>query len=110
MVVLKTEEENPELGFRIGGYLLSNLGYSDDTGILGTKEDTLQKYFEDFQRNSLEVGLKINVEKTKLMAIGKKERSVNIIAGSNKIEQKESFEYLVIQLSTKGDQEEAVNH
>ena len=44
------------------------------------------------------------------MAIGKKERSVNIIAGSNKIEQKESFEYLGIKFSTKGDQEEAVNH
>ena len=110
MVVLKTEEENPESGFRIGGYLLSNLGYSDDTGILGTKEDTLQKYLEDFQRNSLEVGLKINVEKTKLMPISKIERSVNIIAGSNTVEQKERYEYLGFKLSTKGDQKEVVSH
>lgn len=91
-------------------HLISNLGYSDDTAILGIDGDILQKYFEDFQRNASVIGLKINVAKTKSMAIDKKGRRINIKLGNDVIEQKEVFEYLGFKLSTKGDQEEAVNH
>ena len=110
MVVLKTEEQNPDSGFKIGGKLISNLGYSDDTAILGMDERKLQKYFDDFRKNAKEVGLKINIGKTKTLNIGKTSKPIKIKAAKEEIEEKSDFEYLGFKISSSGNQESAVNH
>ena len=65
---------------------------------------------KDFNTNSNEVGLKLNIDKTKTLAIGQQRREIKIHIDEKLIEQKEDFEYLGYKLSSKGDQCIAVNH
>ena len=110
IVIQKTEEQNPESGMRIGGEILSNLAYSDDTSIMGIEQKLTQKFLNDFSKNASEVGLKINIDKTKCLAISKKERKLDINLGEKKPEQETEFEYLGFKISSSGDQEKAVKH
>ena len=110
MVVLRTEEQNPDSGFKIGGKLITNLGYSDDTAILGMDERKLQKYFDDFRQNAKEAGLKINIGKTKTLSIGKTSNNIKIKAEDEEIGGMSDFEYLGFKISSSGNQEGAVNH
>ena len=95
---------------RIGGEILSNLAYSDDTSIMGIEQKLTQKFLNDFSKNASEVGLKINIDKTKCLAISKKDRKLDINLGEKKFEQETEFEYLGFKISSSGDQEKAVKH
>ena len=73
-------------------------------------ERKLQKYFDDFRKNAKEVGLKINIGKTKTLNIGKTSKPIKIKAEDEEIEEKSDFEYLGFKISSSGNQESAVNH
>ena len=62
--------EEWESGISIGGRMVRNLRYADDTTLLaGTKED-LTKLVERVRRASEKAGLYLNVGKTKVMTTG----------------------------------------
>ena len=55
------------LGVRINGEYLSNLRFADDIVLFSNNGDELQQMIEDLNRESVRVGLKINMQKTKIM-------------------------------------------
>ena len=75
--------EKCDKGNSIGGRKVTNLRYADDTTLIaGTKYD-LTELITKVKRSSEEVGLYLNVKKTKLMTIGKLD---HIIVDDNNIE------------------------
>ena len=54
----------------IGGRNISNLRYADDTTLMAESKDKLKSLLMKVKEESEKVGLKFNVQKTKLMACG----------------------------------------
>ena len=55
-------------GVKIGGHIISNLRYADDTTLLSSTEADLTELLERVKMASEKAGLYLNVAKTKLMA------------------------------------------
>ena len=53
---------------KIAGRNISNLRYADDTTIMAESKDELKSLLMKFKEESEEVGLNINIQKTKIMA------------------------------------------
>ena len=62
--------------FSIGGYLLSNLAYADDIAVLNNSSVNIQQYIDTLTQNAKEVGLFINVKKTKYMSTNKNKQPI----------------------------------
>ncbi|CAH2233644.1 jg14388 [Pararge aegeria aegeria] len=56
-------------GVSIGGYKISNLRYADDTTLFATSARHMEELLLKMERVSLEFGLKINHNKTKMMIV-----------------------------------------
>ena len=52
------------------GRSINNLRYADDTTLMAESEEELKSLFMEVKEESEKVGLKINVQKTKIMASG----------------------------------------
>ena len=57
-----------QAGIRIAGRNISNLRYTDDTTLMAESEEELKNLLMKVKEESEEVGLKINIQKTKIMA------------------------------------------
>ncbi|MCJ3109048.1 hypothetical protein LN026_27435, partial [Klebsiella pneumoniae] len=55
------------VGVRVNEEYLSNLRFADDIALLSNSGDELQSMLTDLNRQSITVGLKINMQKTKVM-------------------------------------------
>ncbi len=55
-----------DIGIDIDDKNLNNLRFADDTVLFSESEDNLQKTIKELNRESLKVGLKINIKKTKV--------------------------------------------
>ena len=62
------EEEQAEI--KIAGRNISNLRYADDTTLMAESEDELKRLLMKVKVESEKVGLKLNIQKTKIMASG----------------------------------------
>ena len=62
-------EEAPA-GIKIAGRKISNLRYADDTTLMAETEEELKSLLVKVKEESEKVGLKLNVQKTKIMASG----------------------------------------
>ena len=60
--------EEAQAGIRIAGRNISNLRYADDTTIMAESEEELQSLLRKVKEEREEVGLKLNIQKTKIMA------------------------------------------
>ena len=49
---------------------ISNLRYADDTNLMGESEEELKSLLMKVKEESEEIGLKLNIQKTKIMASG----------------------------------------
>ena len=56
--------EEAQAGIKIAGRNINNLRYADDTTLMAESEEELRKVKEE----SKKVGLKLNIQKTKIMA------------------------------------------
>ena len=59
-----------QAGMKIAGRNISNLSYADDTTLMAESEEELKSLFMKVKEESEKVGLKLNVQKTKIMASG----------------------------------------
>ena len=59
-----------QAGIKIAGRNINNLRYSDDTALMAENEKELKSLLMKVKEESERVGLKINIEKTKIMASG----------------------------------------
>ena len=64
------ELEKAQAGIKIAGRNISNLRYADDTILMAENEEKLKNLFMKVKEESEKVGLKLNIQKTKIMASG----------------------------------------
>ena len=62
--------EETQAGIKIAGRNINNLRYSDDTTLMAESEEELKSLLMKVKEESEKVGLKLNVQKTKIMASG----------------------------------------
>ena len=62
--------EEAQAGIKIVGRNISNLRYADDTTLMAESEEELKSLLMKVKEESKKVGLKLNIQKTKLMASG----------------------------------------
>ena len=62
--------EETQAGIKIAGRNISNLRYADDTTLMAESEEELKSLLMKVKEESQKVGLKLNVQKTKIMASG----------------------------------------
>ena len=62
--------EEARAGIKIAGRNISNLRYADDTTFMAEKEEELKSLLVKVKEESEKVGLKFNIQKTKIMASG----------------------------------------
>ena len=60
--------EEAQAGIKIAGRNISNLRYADDTTLMGESEEELKSLLRKLKEESEKVGLKLNIQKTKIMA------------------------------------------
>ena len=58
------------LGIKIAGRNINNLRYADDTTLMAESEEELNSFLMKVKEESEKVGLKPNIQKTKIMAFG----------------------------------------
>ena len=59
-----------KLGLKIAGRNINNLRYADDTTLMAESEEELKSLLMKVKEDSEKVGLKLNIQKTKIMASG----------------------------------------
>ena len=62
--------EEAQAGVKIAGRNINNLRYADDTTLMAESEEELNSLLMKVKEESEKVGLKLNIEKTKVMASG----------------------------------------
>ena len=69
-IMRNTGLEEAQAGIKIARRNISNLRYADDTTLMSESEDELKSLLMKANEESEEVGLKLNIQKTKIMASG----------------------------------------
>ena len=69
-IMRNTGLEEAEAGIKIAGRNINNLRYADDTTLMAESEEELKSLFVKVKEESDKVGLKLNIQKTKIMASG----------------------------------------
>ena len=64
------ELEEAQAGIKIAGRHINNLRYLDDTTLMAESEEELKSLLMKVKEESEKVGLKLNIQKTKIMASG----------------------------------------
>ena len=62
--------EETQAGIKIAGRNINNLRYADDTTLMAESEEELKSLLMKVTVESEKVGLKLNIQKTKIMATG----------------------------------------
>ena len=88
--------KSTEAGARVGGQTVNNLRFADDIDLVAEDNRQLQELTDEVHGSycSQRFGLKINVEKTKTMTIGKQQKTVDIKIEGETLEQVTEFTYL----------------
>ena len=62
--------EEAQAGIKIAGRNINNLRYADDTTLMAESEEELKSLLMKLKEESEKVGLKLSIQKTKIMAFG----------------------------------------
>src|SRR5574339_620965 len=62
--------EEAQAGIKIAGRNINNLRYADDTTLMAESEEELKSLLMKVKEESEKVGLKFNIQKTKIMTSG----------------------------------------
>ena len=62
--------EEAQAGTKIAGRNINNLGYADDTTLMTESEEELKSLLMKVKEENEKVGLKLSIQKTKIMAFG----------------------------------------
>ena len=69
-IMRNAELEETQAGIKIAGRNINHLRYADDTTIMAESEEELKSLLMKVKEESEKVGLKLNIQKTKIMASG----------------------------------------
>ena len=62
--------DEAQAGIKIAGRNINNLSYADDTTLMAESEEELKSFLMKVKEESEKSGLKLNIQKTKIMASG----------------------------------------
>ena len=62
--------DKPQAGIKIAGRNINNLRYADDTTLMAESKEELKSLLMKVKEESEKFGLKLNIQKTKIMASG----------------------------------------
>ena len=62
--------EEAQAGIKIAGRNINNLRYADDTTLIAESKEELKRLLMKVKEEGEKVGLKLNIQKTKIMASG----------------------------------------
>ena len=62
--------DDSQAGIKIAGRNINNLRYADDTTLMAEIEEELDSLFKKVKEESKKAGLKLNTQKSKIMASG----------------------------------------
>jgi len=87
--------ENSEDGVKVGGTLVNAVRFADGQAMVANSNAGLQRIMDNLNKTSQEYGMKININKTKMMRISRtEERLLTVTINGNKLEQVKQFCYL----------------
>ena len=69
-IMRNTRLDEAQAGIKIAGRNISNLRYADNTTLIAESEEELKSLLMKVKEESEKVGLKLNIQKTKIMASG----------------------------------------
>ena len=69
-IMRNTGLEEAQAGIKIAGRVINNLRYADDTTLMAESEEELKSLLMKVKEESENVGFKLNIQKTKIMASG----------------------------------------
>ena len=69
-IMRNTGLEEAQAGIKIAGRNINNLRFADDTTLMAESEEELNSLLMNIKEESGKVGLKLNIQKTKIMASG----------------------------------------
>ena len=69
-IMINAGLEETQAGIQIAGRNINNLGYADDTTVMAESEEELKSLLMKVKEENEKVGLKLNIQKTKIMASG----------------------------------------
>ena len=69
-IVRNAELEEAQAGIKIAGRNINNLRYADDTTLMAESKEELKSLLMKVKEESEKVGLKLNIQKMKIMASG----------------------------------------
>ena len=94
------ELEEAQAGIKIAGRNINNLRYADDTTLMAESEEELKSLLMKVKEESEKVGLKLNMQKTKIMAFGP---ITPWQTGGETVETAADFIFLGSQITADGD-------
>ena len=62
--------DEAQAGIKVAGRNINNLRYADDTSLMAESQEELKSLLMKLKEESEKAGLKLNVQKTKIMASG----------------------------------------
>ena len=69
-IMLNARLDESYAGIKTGGRNINNLRYADDTTLMAESEEELKSLLMKMKEESEKVGIKLNIQKTKIMASG----------------------------------------
>ena len=67
---MRNRLDEAQAGIRISRRNINNLRYADDTTLMAESEEELKSFLKKVKEESEKVGLKLNIQKTMIMASG----------------------------------------
>ena len=67
-IMVNARVDEAQAGIKIAGRNISNLRYANDTTLMGESEEELKNFLMKVKEESEKVGLKLNIQKMKIMA------------------------------------------
>ena len=69
-IIRNTGLDEAQTGIKIARRNINNIRYADDTTLMAESEEELKSFLMKVKEGSQKVGLKLNIQKTKIMASG----------------------------------------
>ena len=69
-IIRNARLEEAQAGIKIAGRNINNLRYADDTTLMAESEEVLKSLLMKVKEESEKAGLRLNIQKTKIMASG----------------------------------------
>lgn len=102
--------ENINAGVKVNGVNINNIRYADDTALIADSLEGLELLLQKVNQYSQELGLSINIAKTKFMTVSRKNslNTAQLKLGNETIERVQHYKYLGCWLNSEWDTSQEV--